>query len=151
MTASVTRRLLGGVLVVLLLASGVAGAQTPQERPRASRTTPDTSLVTVTCILRHSASAALDDNGTVDVHTSADDSITATLTGLGHDTALFNGSYPLVLLKDDRHAYYYDQPSDEGIVVWAYFKLSRTLTYAKLRAFPLTGAPSSYLMIGLCK
>ena len=148
-------RLSVALVVVVLLVSGVAWAQaptqTPQERPTASRGTPETPSVTVTCILRHSAVAELDDDGKIDVHTSADDSITATLTGLGQETAVFNGSYSLVRLKEDRHAYYYVQPSDEGVSMWVYFKLSRTLTYAKLRAFPLTGAPSSYLMIGYCE
>jgi len=138
-------------VVTVLLVSGVASTQAPPERPTGSRATPETPSVTVTCILRHSAVAELDDHGKIDVHTTTDDSITATLTGLGQDTAIFNGSFRLERLKEDRHAYYYIQPDDEGVLMWVYFKLSRTLTYAKLRAFPLTGVPSSYLMIGHCE
>ena len=144
------RRGVVGVVAVLLV-SGMALAQAPPERPTGSRATPETPSVTVTCILRHSAVAGLDDHGKIDVHTTTDDSITATLTGLGQDTAIFNGSFRLKRLKEDQHAYYYIQPDDEGVLMWVYFKLSRTLTYAKLRAFPLTGVPSSYLMIGHCE
>jgi Sel1 repeat len=42
MRTSLTRRLLGGMLVVLLVSGGVAGAQTPPVRPRAQTVSTDT-------------------------------------------------------------------------------------------------------------
>ena len=102
---------------------------------------------TVTGVLRHSAVAALDEDGRIDVHTTDNDEIAFRLENVEADTAVFNGTYELLLIKRDAHAYYYLQPSSGGLVLWVYFPEAQTVTYAKLRAFPLDGLPSSYLMI----
>ena len=106
---------------------------------------------TITCTMRHSAVAALDEEGQIDVHTTDDDEIEVTIEGIGGKTAIFNGTYELTLLKEDAHALYYIQPSIQGLIVWVYFKKQHTVTYAKLRAFPSDGLPSSYLMIAKCE
>lgn len=105
---------------------------------------------TVFCVLKHSAVAGLDERGRVDVHTTDNDEIAVSIQGIGQKEAVFNGQYRLVLLKEDQHAYYYAQPSAEGMVLWVYYKAADTITYAKLRAFPGDGTPSSYLMIAKC-
>jgi hypothetical protein len=106
---------------------------------------------TVHCVLRHSAVAELDEAGAIDVHTTDNDAIEARIEGLGLKEATFNGAYQLIRLKEDDQAHYYYQPSAEGFVLWVYFKASHVITYAKLRAFPLVGTPSSYLMIAKCE
>jgi len=112
---------------------------------------------TVQCVLTHSASADVKPDRQLDVHARTEDNLTATLVGLGSQTAYVTfDSDPsrstLMLRKDNADAFFYEQDAyADGIIYWVYFKRSRTVTYAKLRAFPLTGAPSSYLMLGLCK
>jgi hypothetical protein len=105
---------------------------------------------TVHCTLRHSAVAGLDESARIDVHTTDNDEIDVTIQGIGLKEAVFNGSYRLTLIKKDRFAYYYVQPSAEGFTMWVYFRSSNTITYSKLRAFPADGSPSSYLMIAKC-
>jgi len=111
----------------------------------------DPELKTIKCTMIHSAVAALDENGEIDVHTTDNDEIQVSIEGIGEKEAGFNGSFKLTLINEDRNAYYYLQPSAEGLVVWAYFKKHNAITYAKLRAFPLDGLPSSYLMIAKCE
>ena len=110
----------------------------------------------LTCTLTHSASAGVEAGGRVDVHTSTSDHIVATLSEVGAREARVkiagdDPTWPLVLLRDERDAIYYNQPTASGQITWVYFKRSRSVTYSKLRAFPVTGEPSSYLMVGLCQ
>ena len=105
---------------------------------------------TVHCVLKHSAVAGLDEKGHIDIHTTDNDEIPVTIENIGEKEAVLNRTYKLTLAKEDQYAYYYGQPSAEGFIMWVYFKDSNTLTYAKLRAFPLDGSPSSYLMIAKC-
>ena len=105
---------------------------------------------TAHCVLKHSAVAELDKKGRVNVHTTDNDESDVTIEGIGEKEAQFNRSYRLSLMKEDQYAYYYTQPSAEGFIMWVYFKASNTITYAKLRAFPLDGSPSSYLLIAKC-
>ena len=109
---------------------------------------------TIHCVLRHSAAAGLDEKGSIDVHVTDSDEIEVTITGIGEQEAVFNGTYRLRLMKEDQHAYYYRQSAPfGGVIMWVYFKATNTITYAKLRAFPLgplAGTPSSYLMIAKC-
>ena len=102
---------------------------------------------TVSGVLRHSAVAEVNDSGHVDVHTTDNDAIEFTLEHVGADSATFNGQYELRLIKREPDALYYLQSSIRGVIIWAYFPNSRTVTYAKIRSFPITGVPSSYLMI----
>lgn len=102
------------------------------------------------CILSHSAVAGLDEKGNIDVHITGNDTIDVVIEGIGEKEAVFNHEYRLSLIKDDQYAYYYAQPAANGFIIWVYFKVTNTLTYAKLRAFPLDGTPSSYLMIAKC-
>lgn len=102
---------------------------------------------TVSGVLRQSAVAEINESGRIDVHTTDNDAIEFTLEHIGADSATFNGQYELRLIKREPDALYYLQTSTGGIVIWAYFPNSRTVTYAKIRSFPLTGVPSSYLMI----
>lgn len=104
----------------------------------------------ISCVLSHSASAGLDDRGKIDVHTSEKDSIEVRIKGLGQKYAYFNDDYKLTLIKKDENAYYYQQETIEGLIIWTYFIKSNTITYAKIRTFPITGEPSSYLMISKC-
>jgi hypothetical protein len=104
----------------------------------------------ISCTLRHSAVASLNDNGTIDVHTTDDDSIPVRITGIGEKQATFNGAYELTLVKRDGDGLYYLQPSTDGMVLWVYFPKSHTLTYCKLRASPVVGTPDSYMMIAKC-
>lgn len=104
----------------------------------------------ISCVLRSSASAGLNDSGYVYVSTSDEDSIEARIEGIGQKTACFNGDYKLQLMKKDEDAYYYQQETWSGVIIWTYFIKSNTITYAKIRAFPTTGQPSSYLMIAKC-
>lgn len=104
----------------------------------------------ITATMRHSASARLDDNSRVDVHTASNDEISVNITGIGEKTAIFNGAYELTLIKKDSNALYYMQPAVEGITLWVYFPKTHSITYCKLRAFPVVGTPDSYLMIAKC-
>ena len=101
--------------------------------------------------MKHSAVAELDEKGRIDVLTTDSDEIEVTIEGIGKKKAIFNKIYPLTLMKEDQHAYYYLQPSAEGFIMWVYFKQTHVITYAKLRAFPLDGSPASYLMIAKCE
>ena len=113
----------------------------------------------IQCILTHSASADVNPNRQLSVGTTTNDKIQSTIVGLGSKTAYVTidgdpSRYTLTLRKTSADAFYYEQDTffpDAGLIHWVYFKRSRTVTYAKLRAFPLTGDPSSYLMLGLCK
>ena len=102
---------------------------------------------TVSGVLRQSAVAEIDESGHIDVHTTDNDAIEFTLEHVGAEAATFNGQYELRLIKSEPDALYYLQSSPGGIVIWAYFPNSRTVTYARVRSFPTTGVPSSYLMI----
>ena len=105
----------------------------------------------VSFVLRHSAVAAIDETGKIGVHTTKNDNIVGKIKGIGNKQAYFNEVYLLQLIKSDEDAYYYLQPGGKGLVVWTYFIKSNVVTYAKLRAFPATNLPDSYLMIGKCK
>jgi hypothetical protein len=104
----------------------------------------------MTCVLRHSAVAQLTDSGTIDVHTTSNDSIAVHLSGLGSDTALFDETYRLVRIGADADAIYYRQQGTGRLIIWAYFPKSNTITYAKIGAHPANRQPSSYLMISRC-
>jgi hypothetical protein len=105
----------------------------------------------ISCVLKHSASAGIDDSGNINVHTSDEDSIIVKIEGIGQDIAIFNSSDKLQLIKTDKNAFYYQQETVEGVIIWAYFLKTNVLTYAKIRAFPVLDKPSSYLMISKCK
>ena len=105
---------------------------------------------TVSGVLRQSAIAEINDSGHIDVHTTDNDAIEFTLEHVGADSATFNGEFgqfELRLIKRELDALYYRQSFTGGIIIWAYFPNSRTVTYAKIRSVPVTGDPSSYLMI----
>jgi len=102
----------------------------------------------ITCTLRHSAVARLDERSKVDVHTTDNDEIRVKITGIGEKKAIFNDIYELTLIKREEDALYYLQHVSSGVVMWVYFSKSRSLLYCKLRSFPLLGNPDSYLMIG---
>ena len=105
----------------------------------------------VSCVLNHSAVAELNENYELDVRTTDNDGIQVRLENLGEDEVTFNGTYKLTLLKREENALFYVQQVPKGLVIWVYFPRVNTITYAKLRAFPFTGLPSSYLMIAKCK
>ena len=106
---------------------------------------------TVSCVLRHSAVAGLDESGSIDTHTTDNDSIEAVIEGVGRKEAILNGQHELIRLKEDDHACYYLQPTIAGFSTWVYFKSSNTIIFSKLRAFPLDGRPDSYMMIARCE
>ena len=95
--------------------------------------------MTCRCTLKHSAVAGLDDDDQIDVHTTDNDAIPVSITGLGQDEAVFNEAYGLIRANEDPEAVYYMQPLPVAMVMWVYFKRSHAITYAKLRAFPGTG------------
>lgn len=110
----------------------------------------------VRCELTHSASAEVSAERHLDVQTSTNDNIRVVIVGLGSPKAqVFNSDssrFTLTLRKTNSDALFYEQDGyTDGLIHWVYFTRSQTITYAKIRAFPLTGDPSSYLMLGLCR
>ena len=101
--------------------------------------------------LKYSAVARITESGKMDVHTTDNDNIPCKIEGINEEKATFNGKYQLIRLHDEPDAIYYLQPATHGIVIWVYFKKSHSVTYCKLRAFPSTGLPDSYLMIAKCE
>jgi len=105
----------------------------------------------VSSVLRHSAVAELNAKHEIDLHTTDNDAIEVTLQNVGGDEVIFNGVYKLTLIKREDQALFYEQSLISGLVIWVYFPRDNIITYAKLRAFPVTELPSSYLMIARCK
>ena len=108
---------------------------------------PTIGAKTISCMLRISAGARLDNQSKPEVYTTDNDKILVVIVGMGEDIATFNGQFKLHLIKKDSEAYYYQQPSLDGFIMWVYYPKSKTITYCKLRAFPVLGTPDSYLMI----
>ena len=105
----------------------------------------------VSCVLNHSAVAELNESFELDVHTTDNDGIEVRLEDVGEDEVTFNGEYKLTLIKREEDALFYSQPALSGLIIWIWFPRANAITYAKLRAFPITGLPSSYLMIAKCQ
>ena len=125
------RRLLLGSIIITIISSSAAAQD-------------------IRCVLKHSAVAQLNENENVDVHTTSNDNIAVEITGIGEKEATFNGVYTLVLIKRDPDALYYLQSTSFGLTLWVYFAKTRTITYCKLRAFPVSELPDSYLIIAKC-
>jgi len=107
--------------------------------------------IDIECSMKYSAVAELKQNQKIDVHTSSNDNIYVKITNIGKKIAYFNSDYELNLIKYENDVYYYLQSSTDGVVLWAYFKKTKSLTYAKIREFPVIDLPSSYLMIAKCR
>lgn len=105
----------------------------------------------VECVLKHSASAKINDKNQIKTNTSDEDSIYVKIKNIGEDVAIFNDIYKLQILKRDKNTIYYRQDIAQGIVVWAYLYKTHSITYSKIREFPIGNLPDSYLMIGKCK
>ena len=104
----------------------------------------------IDCSLTVSAGVVIKKDGKPASSTSAQDKIQANIQNVGALKAVFNKDYELTLLKSEPDAFYYTQNIPSGVVVWSYFPGSKSITYAKIRTFPITGLPDSYLMIGTC-
>ncbi|NOT13889.1 MAG: hypothetical protein HOP23_19070 [Methylococcaceae bacterium] len=111
---------------------------------------PPSWAIEIDCTLTVSAGVAIQKDGKPTSSTSAQDKIHANIQNIGDSKAVFNKDYELTLLKSEPDAFYYTQNIPTGLVVWSYFPGTKSLTYAKIRTFPITGLPDSYLMIGSC-
>lgn len=105
----------------------------------------------IQCIMRHSSSTTMKLDDRMDVRASDDDSVLVKITGVGEQKAMLNDQYALNLLKEINGVYYYIQPDEDGLAVWAYYKKAKYLTYSKTRSYPVTRLPDSYLLVGQCK
>lgn len=105
----------------------------------------------IQCVLHHSSSATVRLGDRMDVRASDKDSVAVKITGAGEQKAMLNGQFPLSLLKEIDGVYYYMQPSEDGMAIWAYYKKAQYLTYSKTRSYPVTRLPDTYFLAGQCK
>lgn len=103
----------------------------------------------IACLLQSSAGVEIKENNTIGVNTSSTENISVTIQNVGNATATMDHTYLLTLISKGSGAYHYRQISD-WLITWSYFEKTNAIVYSKIREFPGSGLPDSYMMIGKC-